>query len=177
MAEPRVPGSDETELELACGEVVDVRSLDLGMRELSCDCGADHAVVMDVHPPGRFVPEFLTEVLRETVDTTDEREEFGTVHLMAIVHEEFPDKISHLDVAENGQVGYGLVWVADFASRRLHEIVVELIVELMEHAISHADDTDAMTEFEERMLEFDVGEFVDRYRAERDLETEHDRVL
>jgi hypothetical protein len=29
-----------------------------------------------------------------------------------------------------------------------------------------------MTEFEEQMLEFDVQEFVDQYRAERDLDPE-----
>jgi hypothetical protein len=59
--------------------------------------------------------------------------------------------------------------VTDFDSRRLHEIIVELVVELMEHAISHADDDAAITEFEEEMLSFDVAEFVDQYRAQRDL--------
>jgi len=47
-----------------------------------------------------------------------------------------------------------------------------LVVELMEHAVSHADDTEALTTFERSMTEFDVDEFVDQYRAERDLEAE-----
>jgi hypothetical protein len=39
----------------------------------------------------------------------------------------------------------------------------------MEHAVSHADDDAAVAAFEDRMLEFDVAEFVEAYRAERDL--------
>jgi len=62
--------------------------------------------------------------------------------------------------------------VTEFDSRRLHEIVVELVVELMEHAVSHADDDEALSAFEQEMVEFDVAEFVDQYRAERDLEAE-----
>jgi len=63
-----------------------------------------------------------------------------------------------------------MAWVTEFDSRRLHEIVVELVVELMEHAVSHADDDEALSAFEQEMVEFDVAEFVDQYRAERDLE-------
>jgi len=175
MAEPRVPGGQGTALELPCGETVDVRALDMGMRDLACDCGETHAVVVDVHPLGRFVPEFLVEVLRATVDTTDEDTEFGTAHLLGMVMEEFPDRVAAKDVSDDGQVGYALVWVTDFDSRRLHEVVVELVVELMEHAISHADDEHAMSEFEEQMLEFDIAEFVDRYRREREFEGEFDQ--
>jgi len=36
-----------------------------------------------------------------------------------------------------------MAWVTEFDSRRLHEIVVGFVVELMEHAVSHADDDEA----------------------------------
>lgn len=176
MAEPRVPGSQGTDLSLPCGESVDVRDLDMGLREFACGCGEQHAVVMDVHPPSRFVPESLVAMLRETIDTTT-GDEFDTMHLMGIVREEFPERVVAEDVSENGTVGYALVWVADFDSRRLHEVVVELIVELMDHAVSHAEDTDSTTEFERQMHAFDVGEFVEAYRRERDFEHETDRPV
>jgi hypothetical protein len=176
MATPGVPGDDEA-VELPCGETVDVYDLDLGMREFDCACNESHAVVMDVHPLGRFVPEFLVEVLRSTVDTADEFDEFKTAHLMGVVMEEFPDEVVAEDRSEDGRVGYAMLWLTDFDSRRLHEIVVELLVELMEHAISHADDEEAASEFEQRMLEFDVEEFVTEYRSERDLESEHDSAI
>jgi len=173
MAEPRVPGGPADEIRLPCGEAVAPGALDLGMREFDCECGATHAVVMDVHPPGRFLPEFLVDVLRETVETTSEgMPEFGTPHLLGMVLEEFPASTAVHDASDDGDVGYSMVWVTEFDSRRLHEVVVELVVELMEHAVSHADDEAALTEFERRMLEFDVGEFVEEYRAERDLEVE-----
>lgn len=60
---------------------------------------------------------------------------------------------------------------------RLHEIIVELVVELMEHAISHAEDDGAISEFETQMLEFDIGEFVEQYRAQRNFESEHDQPM
>ncbi|RDI72381.1 DUF5815 family protein [Halopelagius longus] len=170
MAQPRVPGGGGEELDLPCGETKSVRSLDLGMREFECSCGERHAVVMDVHPPERFLPEFLVEILREAVETTsDEMPEFGTPHLMGIALEEFPKKVVSADVSDDGEVGTGIIWVADFDSRRLHEILVELVVELMEHAISHADDESAISEFEAQMLDFDVAEFVEEYRAQRDI--------
>ena len=170
MPTPRVPGGGGPDLDLPCGETVGARELDLGMREFECDCGDTHAVVMDVHPPDRFLPEFLVDVLRESVETTSEKmTEFGTPHLMGIVQEEFPERMVAADVTDDQDVGYAMVWVADFDSRRLHEIVVELVIELMEHAVSHAEDDSAMREFEEQMLEFDVDEFVDQYRAQRDL--------
>jgi hypothetical protein len=175
MATPRVPGERDDDLTLPCGETVSLAELDMGMREYACDCGERHAVVMDVHPPGRFVPEEIVAVLRETVETDDDHGEFGTVHVMGIVLEEFPEEVVAEDVAENGEVGYSMLWLTDFDSRRLHEIVVELIVELMDHAISHAEDDEAAASFEKQMLEFDVGEFVEVYRAQRDFEDEHDR--
>jgi len=168
MAEPRVPGSREP-VSLPCGERIEVRDIDMGMRELTCDCGATHAVVTDVHPPERFLPQFMMDVLREVVDVTDEFGEFGTPHLMASVREEYPETVTVADASEDGAVGYALLWVTEFDARRLHEVVVELAVELMEHAMSHSGDDDAMAAFEEEMLSFDVASFVDQYRAERDL--------
>jgi hypothetical protein len=172
MPEPRVPGDDAV-LELPCGETVHAHDLDMGMREIRCDCDATHAVVVDVHPPSRFVPEDIVAVLRETVETDDEFPEFGTAHVMGMVLEEFPDRVSVADVADDGHVGYALLWVTDFDSRRLHEVVVELLVELMEHAASHGDD-DVAAEFEAQMREFDVETFVDQYREAREFESEVD---
>ena len=173
MAEPRVPGDDPGTLKLACGETVHARDIDMGMRDVRCDCGERHAVVVDVHPVSRFVPESIADVLRETIETADEFPEFGIAHVMGIVLEEFPDEVAVADVSEDGSVGYALVWVTDFDSRRLHETVVELLVELMEHAASHGD-SDTASAFEEQMLEFDVEAFVEQYREQRDFESEVD---
>ena len=176
MAEPRVPGSRGANLSLPCGESIDVHSLDMGLREFACACGERHAVVMDVHPLSRFVPESLVAILRETIDTTS-GEDFDTMHLMGIVREEFPEKTVTKDVSEDGSVGYALLWIADFDSHRLHEVVVELIVELMDHAVSHAEDEQSASEFERQMHEFDIEEFVETYRRERDFEHETDRPV
>jgi hypothetical protein len=177
MAEPRVPGGGGSGLELPCGEAVALTDLDMGLREFDCPCGETHAVVMDMHPLGRFVPESLANVLRETIEPADEFDEFTTAHLMGVVLEEFPEAVTVEDTSDNGRVGYAMVWVTDFDSRRLHEVVIELLVELMEHAMSHAEDDGAMAEFEEQMLEFDVSEFVEQYRAQRDFESEHDTAI
>jgi hypothetical protein len=177
MAEPRVPGSGGSGLDLPCGETVALTDLDMGLREFDCACGETHAVVMDMHPLGRFVPESLANVLRETIEPADEFDEFTTAHLMGVVLEEFPDAVTVEDTSDDGQVGYAMVWVTEFDSRRLHEVVIELLVELMEHAMSHAEDDGAMAEFEEQMLEFDVSEFVEQYRAQRDFESEHDTAI
>lgn len=177
MAQPGVPGGASEQLDLACGEVIHAHDLDLGVREFDCDCGERHAVVMDLHPLGRFVPEFLVDVLRQTIETDDEFEEFTTAHMMGMVGEEFPEDVVSADCSEDGQVGYALVFVTDFDARRLHGIVVELVVELMEHAISHADDDSALSEFEGYMNDFDVEEFVEEYREERDFESEHDSAV
>ena len=177
MPEPRVPGGGSEELSLACGESVDPRRLDLGMRSFECDCGDTHAVVMDVHPPSRFVPEFLVDILRETIETDDEFDEFGTPHVMGVLMEEFPEDVVTLDKSDDGNVGYGLLWVTEFDDRELHEIVVELLVELMEHAISHVENDDLAAEFETQMAEFDIENFVDAYRAERNLEDEFDQPV
>ncbi|XVH32184.1 DUF5815 family protein [Haloferacaceae archaeon DSL9] len=170
MAQPHVPGGRGEKLELPCGETKHVRDFDLGMREFQCTCGDSHAVVMDVHPPERFLPEFLVEVLREAIQTTsEEMPEFDTPHVLGIVLEEFPQQVVSHDATEDQDVGFSMLWVTDFDARRLHEIIVELVVELMEHAVSHAADDSALTEFEGYMLQFDVAEFVDEYRAQRDL--------
>ena len=174
MAEPRVPGGGGQELSLPCGATVDVHDLDLGMREYACQCGERHAIVMDMHPLSRWVPEDLVAVLQEAVDTTTESE-FETMHVMGMVLEEFPEQVVSMDASEDGHVGFALVWMADFDARRLHEVIVELLVELMEHAVSHASDDSAMTDFEEQMLQFDVSAFVDQYRAQRDFDDEFDR--
>jgi len=178
MAEPRVPGGRESELELACGEVIDTHeTLHMGIRAFDCDCGGTHAVVLGAHPLARFVPEFLVDVLTETVEPADDHDEFTTAHLMGVVMEEFPDEVVVHDAADDGAVGYAMAWVTDFDSRRLHEIVVELLVELMEHAVSHAEDDAVMDEFEEQMLAFDVEAFVDQYRAERNFDDRHDSAV
>ena len=173
MPEPRVPGSEDEHLELSCGETIRPVEIDMGLREFDCDCGGTHAVVVDTHPISRFVPESVVDVLRSAIETADEFPEFGLVHVMGMVTEEFPDAVAVDDVSEDGRVGYALVWVTDFDSRRLHEIVVELLVELMEHAASHGNDETA-SQFEAQMLEFDIEAFVEEYRREREFDSEFD---
>ncbi|AGB16902.1 hypothetical protein Halru_2317 [Halovivax ruber XH-70] len=174
MTTPRVPGDDGREsLELPCGETLDHRAVDLGLREHTCPCGERHAVVLDVHPPSRFFPEPFVDVLRETIGTDDDFEAFGTPHLLGITMEEFPESIVVHDAEEDGAVGYSLLWVSTFDARRLHEIIVELVVELMDHAVSHADDDSVIAEFESQLAEFDVKTFVDAYRDERNVDTPH----
>jgi hypothetical protein len=177
MTEPRVPGDKGGDIELPCGATVAVGDLDMGLREFACECGETHAVVVDAHPLARFVPEFLVEVLRNTVETADEFDEFTTAHLMGIVREEFPDAVTSTDVSEDGTVGYSLVWIGQFDARRLHEVAVELVVELMDHAVSHAEDPEARREFDHWLAEFEVESFVDTYREERDFASEHDSAL
>jgi hypothetical protein len=43
--------------------------------------------------------------------------------------------------------------------------------------MSHAGDDEAMAEFEAQMLDFDVAEFVDTYRSQRDFDSEHDTAI
>jgi len=162
---------------LPCGERAGLAEFDLGMREYACACGERHAVVLDVHPPSRFVPEAVVDVLRESVTPSDEDayEEFGTPHLLGVAMEEFPDDVVAVDASGDGAVGYGLLWVTTFDARTLHEHLVELVVELMEHAVSHAEDDGSMSEFEAAMLEFDVEAFVEEYRRERDFSGPRDR--
>ncbi|GGN14847.1 DUF5815 family protein [Halarchaeum nitratireducens] len=167
---------DDGTVALPCGETVHRSAFDLGMREYECACGERHAVVMDMHPPSRFVPEAVVDVLRETVSVgeDDAFEAFGTPHLMGSVLEEFPDDVTVVDATDDGRVGYAMLWATAFDARTLHEHVVELVVELMEHAVSHARDDAARGDFEEQMLDFDVAEFVERYRRNRDWRDEYD---
>ena len=148
----------------------------MGIRELDCACGERHALVVDAHPISRFVPESIVDALSESVETDDEFEAFGTPHLMGMVLEEFPEAVAVADVADDGRVGYALVWIADFDGRRLHEIVVELLVELMEHAASHGD-AETAERFEKQMHEFDVSAFVEQYRRERSFDSEFDEPV
>ncbi len=169
MATPRIPGSDPDAVALPCDGEVQLTELDLGMREYACGCGETHAIVMDVHPPTRFFPEAVVDVLRETIDPAD-ADELGTRHLMGLVIEEYPDSVVATDVSENGYLGCHQVWITDFDSRRLHEVLVELVVEVMDHAMSHTEDADAQSAFAERLAAFDVSSFVEQYREERSLE-------
>lgn len=177
MVEPHVPGESDDRIELPCGEKIHPHDLDLGVRELDCVCGDQHAVVMDIHPLGRFIPEFLVETLRETITTDDQFHEFSMPHAIAMVREDHPADVVSGDMSGDGDVGYGLVWISTFDSRELHTILVELVVELMEHAISHAEDGPTATEFETKLAEFDVEGFVDAYRAERNFEDEYDTAI
>ncbi|WP_227261751.1 DUF5815 family protein [Salarchaeum japonicum] len=182
MAEPRVPdddggdggggGASDGVVELPCGERVETTAFDLGMREYDCPCGESHAVVMDMHPPGRFLPESIVDILESAVEPAEDDafEEFGTPHLMGAVMEDVPEEVATYDASGEGEVGYALLWVFDFDSRTLHEYVVELVVELMDHAVSHAENPGAQGEFEDAMTEFDVGAFVEEYRDERNWE-------
>jgi hypothetical protein len=94
-----------------------------------------------------------------------------------MVQEEFPEQVAVADVSEDGEVGYALVWMTDFDSRRLHEVVVELVVELMDHAVSHADDDYAEDSFAQELQQFDVEAFVEQYRRQRNFDSEHDSAV
>ncbi|WP_232702755.1 DUF5815 family protein [Halobacterium wangiae] len=176
MTEPRVPGTEANDdrIDLPCGERADQGTFDIGMREYACTCGDQHAVVMDMHPPSRFFPESIVSVLREAIAPAedDQFDEFGTPHLMGAVMEQLPDDVVAVDGTENGTVGWAMLWVTEMDARELHGVVVELMVELMDHAVSHADSDATATEFEEQMTDFDVAEFVDAYREAREWEDE-----
>lgn len=180
MTEPRVPdtdsGTDPDVFGLSCGERVTAREFDLGMREYDCACGATHAVVMDMHPPSRWLPESIVAVLQASVKPSEDDawDEFQTPHLMGAVMEELPEDVVAHDASDDGSVGYAVLWVADVDARALHEVIVELVVELMDHAVSHAENDAMTTEFEAQMLDFDVSAFVDEYRNERDFVDEYD---
>ncbi|MFB6110332.1 MAG: DUF5815 family protein [Halodesulfurarchaeum sp.] len=178
-AQPGVP-SDESDavIELPCGERKAVADLDLGMREFDCPCGGTHAVVLDPHPPTRFLPESVTESLAGTVETTGtDAEEFGMASLMGLVMETHPDRIAAHDAAEDGTTGFAIAWIADFDARRLHEIVVEAVIDLMAEAVSEAGDDSAVAAFTEHRSAFDVDEFVAEYRSVRNFDDEFDEPV
>lgn len=180
MTEPRVPGTDTGvdagTFALPCGERATPGAFDLGMREYDCACGERHAVVMDMHPPSRWLPESIVEVLQASVTPSEDDawDEFQTPHLMGAVLEELPEDVVVHDASDDGTVGYALLWVASLDARTLHEVIVELVVELMDHAVSHAADDERAAEFEAQMLDFDVTAFVEEYRDTRDFEDEYD---
>lgn len=177
MTEPHVPGQSGGPITLPCGESIRLDALDLGMRAWGCGCGAEHAVVMDVHPLSRWIPESVETVLRETIDTADEFDAFGTVHLMGLVLEEYPDAVAAVDVSDHDALGASVVWITEMDPRRLHEIIVELLVELMDHAMSHADDETAQADFQASMRTFDIEAFVESYRADREFSDETDYAV
>ncbi len=177
MGEPHVPADGNERPRLSCGQPVPVETLDLGMREYDCPCGESHAVVMDVHPISRWVPEDVESILVAAIDADDEYGTFSTIHVMGMVLEEYPEKVTALDVSENDSLGSVLVWMTAFDARRLHEVIVELLVELMDHAMSHASEEDDREAFREQLSSFDVTEFVDSYRAQRDFDGAADRPV
>ena len=180
MPQPGVPGAEEdSSVELPCGRTVPVSDFHLGMREYECACGETHAVVLDPHPLSRFIPEDTVEVLETAIETSpdDEFEEFGIPYLLGAVIDEHPDAMIVHDAASNGSVGYAILWVARFDSEELHRRVVELVVTLMEHALAHAEDDEAIGQFESQLADFDVDAFVEEYREVRDFEDEFDEPV
>ncbi|MDR5655877.1 DUF5815 family protein [Halodesulfurarchaeum sp. HSR-GB] len=178
-AQPGVPNHEsDAEIDLPCGEKKAVADLDLGMREFDCDCGETHAVVMDPHPPSRFLPEEVSDILAETIVTEGgEIEEFGTIPLMGLVMEAHPDRIVTHDASEDGTTGFAVAWIADFEARRLHEIVVETVIDLMQEAVENAEADSAAAKFTTELATFDVEEFVADYREQRDFEDEFDEPV
>lgn len=176
MTSPRIP-SEAGSVMLPCDQVVERDSFDMGMREFECTCGSTHAVVMDVHPLSRWIPESVSNVFQETIEPSDEFTEFGTIHLMGIVLEEYPESITVDNATDDPSVGYALLWIADFDTRELHRIIVELLITLIDHAIGHTDDAAINSQFDEQLQEFDVEEFVDQYREMRDWRDERDTPL
>ena len=78
MPEPRVPGGGSGALELPCGETMHAHDLDMGLRELDCDCGDRHAVVVDVHPVSRFEEQMTAFDVGTFVDRYREEREFDS---------------------------------------------------------------------------------------------------
>ena len=177
MPTPGISREEPEELALSCGSTLRTEALDLGMRETDCSCGNSHAVVMDVHPLSRWIPETVEAILDETIETSDDYPSFSTIHLMGLVLEEYPDQVVAQDVSEEDALGAAVVWVTEFDSRRLHELIVELLLELMEHAMTHTEDSDGRAEFEEQLFAFDIEAFVDQYRSERGFSGPTDRPV
>lgn len=176
MAQPGVPSEPSGEsVELPCGETITSEDLDLGMREYECGCGANHAVVLDPHPPSRFLPSSVTDVLAETLAAEgSETEEFGTIPLMGLVMDAHPERIVVYDAAEDGTTGFAVAWIADFDSERLHQVVVESVLSVMADAVTEVGDDSAAAAFTEQRAEFDVDSFVAEYRTVRDFDDEFD---
>ncbi len=169
VSEPGVPGTADTQIELPCGTTVSVEHFDMGMREYACACGQQHAVVMDVHPLSRWVPEAVEAVIVETIEPVDEYDRFETIHLMGIVLETYPDDVAVHDTSRDPSRGWALQWVTAWDATELHRRIVTLLVELMEHAVSHTDDDAIADEFATQLAAFDIDAFVQAYREGRDL--------
>jgi hypothetical protein len=179
MAHPGVPSdtSDAT-IDLPCGETISPDDLDLGLREFACECGATHAVVMDPHPPTRFLPASVTEVLAETLATEgSETDEFGTIPLMGLVMDAYPEHLVAHDAMEDGSTGFAVAWISTFDARELHELVVEAVLGIMANAVTEVGDDSATAAFTEHRTEFDVEEFVTEYRDVRDFDDEFDEPV
>lgn len=176
MGEPHIPGASDEFLALPCGTEVPSDDFDMGMREYQCACGTTHAVVMDVHPLARWIPESIVGILETVIEPRDEYDAFGTIHLMGLVMEEFPDRVAVQDASEDPSVGWALLWVTDFDARRLHHVIVELLVELMDHAVGHADDDEIHSTFQSQVSGFDVESFVEEYRTAREFEVDGDHA-
>ena len=176
MTTPQIP-SDDDSITLSCDRTVSREHFDMGMREFDCSCGNTHAVVMDVHPLSRWIPESVSEIFRDTIEPSDEFVEFGTIHLMGIVLEEYPEAITVVNATDDPTVGFAVLWISDFDARELHRIIIELLVTLMDHAVGHSDNPTIQSTFDEGLQEFDVEAFVDQYRGDRDWSDERDRPL
>ncbi|MFW6383941.1 MAG: DUF5815 family protein [Halodesulfurarchaeum sp.] len=177
--QPGVPDDPEGgAIDLPCGETITADELDLGMREFECACGGTHAVVMDPHPPTRFLPTEVAEDLAATVTPAGtEVEEFGTVALMGLVMDALDEEIVAYDAAEDGTTGFAVAWIATSDARELHKGVVESVLSVMAEAVTDAGDAEAEAAFAEHRAAFDVEAFVDEYRAVRDFEDEFDEPV
>lgn len=178
-AQPGVPAKPSGEpIELPCGETITADDLDLGLREFQCDCGETHGVVMDPHPPSRFLPASVTDVLAETLRAEGtESTEFGTIPLMGLVMDAHPEHIVAHDATEDGTTGFAVAWIADFDARHLHEIVVETVLDIMAKAVTAAGDDSVTSAFTEHRAAFDVEDFVEEYREVRDFDDEFDEPV
>ncbi|MFB6162907.1 MAG: DUF5815 family protein [Halococcoides sp.] len=174
MPVPGVPTDDDPELELPCGETVDAREFDLNTSEIDCECGEAHGVVLDTDPLTRFVPDQMARILEETVKPRETDHTFGTLHAMGMLADEVPQTVASADVSENGDLGFNYVWVSDFTAREVHVLLVQLLVDLMDHAVDEVGDDSIKSQFTEQLEGLDVEEFVDQYRTERSFEGPED---
>lgn len=177
MSDQQIPHENSETLSCPNGTTVRLDQFDMGMREYSCPCGSTHAVVMDVHPLARWIPEAVERIFTETVEPTDEYETFSTIHVMGIVLEEYPEETVVYDASEDPSVGFALLWLTAMDANALHRVIVELLVELMDHAVSHSEDPSIAERFEQSLNSFDIDVFVDAYRDQRDFVDEFDRPV
>jgi len=177
MSVPGVPTDDDPELELPCGETVDVREFDLNTSEIDCECGEAHGVVYDTDPLTRFIPEQMAHTLEETVKPRETDHTFGTLHAMGMLADEVPQTVASTDASEMGEVGFNYVWVSDFTAREVHVLLVQLLVDLMDHAVDQVGDDSIKSAFAERLDGLDVEEFVDEYRTQRSFDGPDDTAV